>query len=122
MRAGRSPTSVDWSRWAVYKVGTPTIESNPEGGQIGLSATRSNGDLILQVSDNGNGTRSGILTQANGASVEKREGIGLSNTRQRLRQLYGDKQTLELTPRDSGGLLVSIVIPFRTITNQATAV
>jgi len=97
------------------------IESNPEGGQIGLSATRSNGDLILQVSDNGNGTKSGILTQANGASVEKREGIGLSNTRQRLRQLYGDKQTLELTPRDSGGLLVSIAIPFRTLTTQATA-
>jgi sensor histidine kinase YesM len=96
------------------------IEPNTGSGQIELSALRTNGQLVLQVSDNGVGNRPQESSKVNGA-CKVREGIGLSNTRQRLRQLYGENQSLELEPRDSGGLLVSIIIPFRTQIDQPTA-
>jgi sensor histidine kinase YesM len=74
----------------------------------------------LQVSDNGVGGRRQDSSEVNGACL-MREGIGLSNTRQRLRQLYGEKQSLELKHRASGGLLVSITIPFRTTSEVTSA-
>jgi signal transduction histidine kinase len=88
------------------------IEPNTAPGEIKLAAVRNNGQLLLQVSDNGHGGEARESQKVNGAWIA-REGIGLSNTRQRLRQLYGEKQNLELKRHDSGGLLVSITIPFR---------
>jgi signal transduction histidine kinase len=96
------------------------IEPNPAPGQIKLSAVRNNGQLVLQVSDNGaGGSSQETRSKINGTSVN-REGIGLSNTRQRLQQLYGENQRLELKPHDTGGLLVSITIPFHTKADQTT--
>ena len=94
------------------------IEPNTGSGQIELSAVRNNGQLILQVSDDGPGGGWRESGDVAGACLA-REGIGLSNTRQRLRQLYGEGQNLDLQPRDSGGLLVRITIPFRTKTDHA---
>jgi sensor histidine kinase YesM len=42
-----------------------------------------------------------------------REGIGLSNTRARLRQLYDSRQSLVLENLPGGGLEVTMLIPFR---------
>jgi len=88
------------------------IEPNKGPGQIQLSAVRNNGQLILQVADNGAGEGPREAGEMD-TVVSMREGIGLSNTRQRLRQLYGENQNLELKRRDSGGLLLSISVPFR---------
>jgi sensor histidine kinase YesM len=96
------------------------IEPNTEPGKIEIRTARNNGQLLLQVSDNGVGGRPQDSPEVNGA-CRMREGIGLSNTRQRLRQLYGEKQNLELNYRDSGGLLVSITIPFRTKSEVTSA-
>ena len=93
------------------------VEPNLGPGQVQLSSMRNNGQLILQVSDNGTG-RPRESPEMDGPPV-LREGIGLSNTRQRLQQLYGEKQNLELKRRVSGGLLVSISIPFCTKTEPA---
>ena len=87
------------------------VEPNIGPAQVQLSSARRNGQLILQVSDNGPGHGSG--EPETDSPVVPREGIGLSNTRQRLQQLYGEKQSLALN-RVSGGLLVSISIPFYT--------
>jgi sensor histidine kinase YesM len=38
----------------------------------------------------------------------------LSNTRQRLRQLYGDAHALQLEAPPEGGLRVEVTIPYRT--------
>jgi two-component system, LytTR family, sensor kinase len=73
------------------------IERSTKAGRIELRATRCAGGLVLEVSDNGPGL--------NGAA---REGIGLTNTRARLRQLYGEGGGLELANRAEGGVMVRV--------------
>jgi two-component system LytT family sensor kinase len=80
------------------------IEPHAKPGRIELRAQRANGALTLDVSDNGGGL-------ANGAQVT--EGIGLSNTRARLRTLYGDAHTFELQQTPGSGLRVRLTIPIR---------
>ncbi|HEX8246736.1 MAG TPA: histidine kinase [Pyrinomonadaceae bacterium] len=81
------------------------IASRPGAGKIDISAERLDGMLELRVSDGG-----GI---ANSETGDLPEGIGLSNTRARLRQLYGKRQALILHNSASGGLEVVLQIPFR---------
>ena len=69
---------------------------------VSIRAEKAGGELHLQVRDDG----PGIARNA-------KRGVGLSNTEARLRQLYGSQQKLELTSPADGGLLVSIVMPFR---------
>lgn len=79
------------------------IEPHARAGKIHLSARRDDGALILEVMDNGNGI----------PANNKREGIGTSNTRLRLQQLYGPAQTFTLTNQEGGGLLARISMPYR---------
>jgi signal transduction histidine kinase len=74
-------------------------------GIIEISAYRENVHLRLEVRDNGSG-----LADSN---QHLREGVGLSNTRARLVQLYAKDHTFEAGNAPGGGLLVTIVIPFR---------
>lgn len=60
--------------------------------------------LRLEVRDDGPGLPAG------GAGL--REGLGLTNTRVRLRELYGPAQRCEITNIPGGGLCVSLEIPF----------
>jgi len=59
--------------------------------------------LVLEVTDNGPGV----------ADVENAltKGVGLTNTRQRLVALYGNRYRLDLRNRPEGGLVVSVAIP-----------
>ncbi len=75
-------------------------------GKIWIHAHRDNGQLHLRVTDNGPG-----LTEPK-ASPE-RLGVGLTNTRARLRELYGNEHKIELRTSENGGLTVEIAIPFR---------
>jgi signal transduction histidine kinase len=60
--------------------------------------------LVLTVRDNGPGLSD--RPRPGGA------GVGLANTRERLRQLYGDEQRLDLVNAPEGGLEVSVALPF----------
>ena len=64
---------------------------------------------MLSVRDDGPGLRPDAMK---GARVQGR-GIGLSNTRARLRELYGPVSMLELANHPAGGTLVSLSIPLR---------
>ncbi len=75
-------------------------------GLIEIRARRENGMVQLEVCDNGAG-----LGTSSPESLMK--GIGLSNTRARLEQLYGASHRFELHNREGGGLTVTIAIPFR---------
>ncbi|HEX4645706.1 MAG TPA: histidine kinase, partial [Verrucomicrobiae bacterium] len=84
------------------------IEPHARPGRIELSARRKAGELALNVCDNGGGLRNGGQT---------REGVGLSNTKARLRGLYGEAYQFELCDGADGGLRVQLTIPFRTEIN-----
>jgi len=70
-----------------------------------VRSARDDGKLRLQVSDNGDGVS---------LTTKTTNGIGLANTRTRLEKLYGEDQTFELREVNTGGVQVSLTIPFRT--------
>lgn len=74
------------------------------GGRVSVRAERAPDGLRLEVLDNGRAPR---------PSTVLREGIGLTNTRSRLRQLYGDRYTLDVDRREDG-FRATLTIPFRT--------
>ena len=88
------------------------IAPRSAGGKIIIQADRMQDMLHLRVTDNGPG-----LSEPNGVHI--RAGVGLTNTRGRLTELYGTAQQLELKKGESTGLVVEIKIPFRTFNAQA---
>lgn len=80
-----------------------TPKAPAEGCTITISSVRLNGTLQLEVRDNGPGLGS---TTA--------DGIGLSNTRARLQQLYGEKHSFEVKNAEGGGVRATILLPWHT--------
>ncbi|MCI0614541.1 ATP-binding protein, partial [bacterium] len=60
--------------------------------------------LEISIADNG----PGISTTENTISGK---GVGLSNTRSRLQQLYGSNHLFEIKNRTEGGMMVQIILP-----------
>lgn len=77
-------------------------------GRIVIQAHRIDTRLRLAVSDDG---EAGHLAH----NSFPNEGIGLSNTRERLRALYGDNHEVRLSQSPDGGLLVTMDIPFASV-------
>jgi len=82
------------------------IGRSSAAGRVGISARRVNESLEIQVEDDGPGFES--VKPGDG------RGIGLTNTRARLHQLYGDSAQLTLENGKRGGALVKMVLPYRT--------
>ncbi|MEW6210402.1 MAG: histidine kinase [Acidobacteriota bacterium] len=79
------------------------IAPRAAAGRLEITARRRDRRLRVEVRDDGAGLdRNGF-----------REGIGIANTRARLEQLYGADHRFEMGNRESGGMTVSIEIPFR---------
>jgi len=78
-----------------------SIAPRASGGRIEICARREDGNLTIEVRDDGPGARTGQL----------REGVGLTNTRARLRQLYGGAQALDLGTGPGGGFRVRLSLP-----------
>jgi two-component sensor histidine kinase len=83
------------------------IESRETGGTVTIRALREGDVLRLEISDNGEGFSGGQLLGVG-------NGIGLSNTKARLQELYGDKNQFKLTAIQPAGASVKIEIPFQT--------
>jgi signal transduction histidine kinase len=79
------------------------ISSRASGGHVAVRAAREGEWLRISVTDDGVGEAVG---------EERREGVGLGNTRARLAQLYGDRHRFEATG-DAQGFRVVMDIPFR---------
>jgi two-component system, LytTR family, sensor kinase len=82
------------------------ISLNESAGEIVISTRSSDGMLHIEVSDDGAGLQSGWR-------MEESEGIGLANTKERLKHLYGADHRFEVRNGRMGGVAVSISIPFR---------
>jgi len=80
-------------------------------GHVEVFAERRGDRLVMQVRDDGVGLKAG--------QIGSRSGIGLRNASERLRQLYGPDHRFELRPREHGGVIVEIEIPFRLATTAA---
>jgi len=75
---------------------------------LSIAAHRENGSLILMVSDTGSG-----LGEIDSTGVFGR-GLGLSNIRDRLAHLYGNRQQFSISNRASGGAEVTLRFPLHT--------
>ena len=85
-------------------------------GHIEMRAQRTGETLQLQVKDDGPGLPSN--QNSNGSSSK---GVGLANTRERLRQLYGNNHRFELVNGSDRGLVVTLEIPFNPSASHVDA-
>jgi LytS/YehU family sensor histidine kinase len=83
------------------------IGRSSTAGQIGITACRVNESVEIKIRDDGPG-----LAAANGTTGG---GIGLANTRARLRELYGDAASLKVENAERGGVVATMVLPFRAV-------
>jgi signal transduction histidine kinase len=72
---------------------------------VTVSASRDNGNLHLSVTDNGPGLPTGW-------QLSECAGIGLSNTQQRLAELYPSAHQFTLRESPGGGVIAEVVIPY----------
>lgn len=80
------------------------MKSSQSKTLVTITSQLNNGNLILSVSDNGsgmNGNNSGVVN----------EGVGLKNTRARLKQHYGSNFEFGINDIKAGGFMVSISLP-----------
>lgn len=78
------------------------VARRPGSGRIAITAKREGDRLAIRVRDDGPGPG------------ESRElGVGLGNTIERLRRLYGEGQRLVLQEAEGGGAEVRVEIPYR---------
>ncbi|MEX2961777.1 sensor histidine kinase [Microbulbifer sp. TYP-18] len=83
------------------------ISQREMGGKITIGARTFAGELLLEVSDNGPG-----VAEAELAQLGSGRGVGIRNTCDRLRSLYGVEQKVRFRNQPAGGLAVHIRIPF----------
>jgi two-component system, LytTR family, sensor kinase len=81
------------------------IGRSSSAGRVFIQTSRIDGIVEVRVEDDGPGL------SANSPSVDK--GMGLANVRARLRQLYGEKASLEIENGDDRGAVVTMKFPFR---------
>lgn len=80
------------------------IAALPEGGDLQIRAHLEGDQLILEV------INTGRIAEPKPGSTQ----VGLANTRERLRILYGSRASVELRNRDDGHVAATVLIP-RTV-------
>jgi two-component system, LytTR family, sensor kinase len=78
--------------------------------QVTAQLTAAGDFLRLEVSNNGPAGRSIV------GKIEER--VGLTNTRARLREMFGPQASLELYSRPAGGFVARILIPRHTVAHR----
>jgi sensor histidine kinase YesM len=76
------------------------LEPKVEGGTVTMRARREGAYAVVEVEDTGVGF-----------SATTRGGVGLSNLRERLRLLYGERAALEVGDAQGGGAIVRVRLP-----------
>ena len=80
------------------------IEPRLAPGKLRIETLRLNNRLVISIEDNGVGMKSAGQTSS-------REGIGLANSKARLKELYGERAGISVVSSESEGTKVQIEIP-----------
>ncbi len=80
------------------------VDSNAEACRIQIAARQQNGEVLLEVRDDGKDLQKIVRQKDSG-------GLGLKNTRARLSELYGEDYNFSLAV-DDRWTTAQIVIPF----------
>lgn len=83
------------------------VEGRGDRGRITVRARRAGARLVIEVEDDGAGAGPRENEPARGG------GVGLSNTRARLQELYGSDHVFDLNLTTGAGARVRIELPFR---------
>ena len=76
------------------------LEPKVEGGEVAVRAWREEGDVRIEVRDTGVGF-----------APTTRGGLGLTNLRDRLRLLYGERAGLDIREAEPSGTVVTVRLP-----------
>src|SRR5262245_8484948 len=76
------------------------IAERPEGGVVRIEARKVGEDLVIRV------TNTGALD-----SARDQRGIGLANSAERLRLLFGERATLQLVASGPGQVRCDVTVP-----------
>ena len=76
------------------------LEPKIEGGEVALRARREGSGVVIDISDTGVGF-----------AAVTRGGVGLTNLRDRLRLLYGERASLNVTENAPQGAVVTVSLP-----------
>jgi signal transduction histidine kinase len=76
------------------------LEPKIDGGNVRFTARREGGDVVIEIADSGVGF-----------AATTRGGVGLTNLRDRLRLIYGDRASLTVGENGGGGAAVAIRVP-----------
>jgi len=76
------------------------LEPKVEGGEVTMRARREGDKVVVEISDSG----VGFASTTHG-------GVGLTNLRERLRLLFGDAASLEISDAPGAGSRVSVSLP-----------
>ncbi|SDW43508.1 sensor histidine kinase [Paenibacillus sp. CF384] len=92
------------------------IRSNPEKGKIMLTGRREGTDIVIELSDNGQGIPEAVLQELThpeekAAPVAKRRGVGLRNVNDRLKLYFGEAYTLQIEARAGSGTRIVLRHP-----------
>ena len=89
------------------------IERQREGGRILVETLLRDDRLVLRVTGNGAGlAQPAIVHDGNNQAGT---GVGLRNTRARLAELYGTKQSFSLSASPEGGAVAEVTLPLHSI-------
>jgi two-component system LytT family sensor kinase len=85
------------------------IEPRAGTGSVRVRVERDGERLVIEVLDDG----VGIAAEGTDGRETNGHGVGLRNTRQRLEQLHGDRQRLDIGSLPGGGTAVRIFLPWQ---------
>tara|TARA_B100000686_G_scaffold310185_1_gene352786 strand:- start:1071 stop:2156 length:1086 start_codon:yes stop_codon:yes gene_type:complete len=87
------------------------ISKNENGGTITIKAYKKETSLILEVIDDGPGIGNIGVESEKGPLLS---GVGISNIRNRLQEIYSDNHELIFSNIQPSGLSVMVIIPYET--------
>lgn len=86
------------------------ISKSVDGGMIKIASYKQGENLVLTVTDDGPGLEGTATKEA----LVLSKGVGISNIRNRLDEIYGEDYEFTFSDAEPSGLMVTVVIPYDT--------